>query len=901
MYCLRHFILIIGVVMIGLVSGCGKPEDTAAIDNGLITGAVESSAVDSVSQREPKAASPVDREKGVILTRLDVVLEPGATIGQVNAALESISARIVTSEPGSPFVTVEVARQSSVDDLSKLSQTLSEQPGIAVAFIGQEAATRNAPEYETDPVVTHLEAGNFFAAWNAYSNTLDCIVDPIKLVIVDKFGSLSSLPDGMSAKIDKELPKYNLIGNVLDDGKTHGWDVAAIAAADFSPSDNTGAMPFSDCIDLTLLSVSGLTQSQQLQAISQYLHSLNDIAVVNYSLGFKDRCDNGCDAASVADGSALADFKQITPSYQRAFLAMQWKKLTHDIWDKFLIVTAAGDETDTEMAQIYEALKVSQYNSPINYATDNDYIDSTQMLWGEATDPGATFVQTDEIFLNILKDQEEYLGVQDIPAADNVIIVGSSGSGLTSDLLSDISAYAQELPDLSGEYFISGSSYAAPQVAGLAVYLWAQDDTGLRDYTRQASSMQMTIDSILYSAYDDAAQGLFNQIDALAAVLTFDGDITTDGDTAAPVRKAILDFNSDGYFNQDDLTIFADSMQLPTADNPIPLLSSLTAYNRLNLNGAGGLFGLTDMTARFDLDPLGLPTGAPSKYGNLSYTIDNNSITLDENSLTDLDILCYYAYSPLYLGDEQTRSTLLPLSVCNTDANLGISDLFTNVSGGVGTMAHCSVSGGVCVGKTVNKTLTVEQTQLLSVSDGFTAESSWSDGTGTSKATASINFSSSVVIGAENGDLMTFNYSVSPTISANTDYPDNPNYSTITSRVESFAASRREVSFTLDVPATYTASVDMSMPSRPLGSRYGAVGQFMLFDHNIDEQLIYYTTDEQQGSQVYTGVLSPGDYRIYANCYAEIDLETVNKTTPAGESDSMSGSCVATLSIVPNN
>ena len=176
--------------------------------------------------------------------------------------------------------------------------------------------------------------------------------------------------------------------------------------------------------------------------------------------------------------------------------------------------------------------------------------------------------------------------------------------------------------------------------------------------------MQMTINSILYSAYDDAAKGLFNQIDALAAVLTFDGDITTDGDTAAPVRKAILDFNSDGYFNQDDVTIFADSMNLPTADNPIPLLSSLTAYNRFNLNGAGGLFGLTDVTARFDLDPLGLPTGDPSKYGGLSYTIDNTSITLDENSLTDLDILCYYAYSPLYLGDEATLTRLLPASLC---------------------------------------------------------------------------------------------------------------------------------------------------------------------------------------------------------------------------------------------
>ena len=49
----------------------------------------------------------------------------------------------------------------------------------------------------------------------------------------------------------------------------------------------------------------------------------------------------------------------------------------------------------------------------------------------------------------------------------------------------------------------------------------------------------------------------------------------------------------------------------------------------------------------------------PPTYTSVSQTIEGNSVSFDENSLTDLDILCYYAYSPLYTGDTDKRKDLL--------------------------------------------------------------------------------------------------------------------------------------------------------------------------------------------------------------------------------------------------
>jgi len=670
------FIFIILTTSFLLLSGCGNSQNkqvtTSEHSTGRLNGAAESIALNSIVSIKPQAAKSQDIQNGVILTRLDVVLDLNATVGEVNDALDKIGAKIVTSQPKSPIVTLELPRQANSTQLADIADQLAKLPGIVTAFTGKEAQTRAIPDFANanPPVdsqsIDFLQNSKFPAAWNAGGLLNECVADPVNLIIVDKFGSLSSMGAAMQARIAKEFPQYTLKGSVLDDGETHGWNVAAIAAAEFSASESTGAMPFSGCLNLTLLSVSGLTYAQQLVEIATYLSTLgSEPAILNYSLGFKDRCDTACTAASVADGSKLDEFKNITTSSERAWMALAWKLSTHNFWNQLVIVTAAGDEAGQELTQTYHALGIARYNSALSYVTDSDFIASTQTNWGTDTDPGAKFIQTDSTELAKLRNMENFLasvGV-DTTAAHNVIIVGQ-GEGSPSDSGVDVDIPAQKIPDLSGNSLISGSSFAAPQVSGLAAFMWALDGIGLRDAIDILNTSPV-IHAIVNSATIDTTTGE-HKLDALAALLSLDSDASSEP-PAATVRAAMLDFNDDGVFNQDDITLFANVANLSTAPDPFTQ-STEVAFNRLNLHGMGGLSGVL-ASGKFDLDVENSNYLGAAKYGTVPLKIGATTINLDENNLSNTEILCYYAYSPLYLGDQATLDNLLPVSVCSGKIN----------------------------------------------------------------------------------------------------------------------------------------------------------------------------------------------------------------------------------------
>ena len=685
------------IVFTLFLSGCGSSNPTGLIDDGRVQGATDANVVDQVISRAPLASSPDNIVDGVILTRLDVVLDPTATVGQVNAALEQIGAKIVTSQSGSPMVTVEVARQADASKLADIAAQLTQLPGIITAFTGKEAQTRAIPDFAnaSPPVdnqsIAFLQNSKFPAAWNAGGLLNDCLANPVNLIIVDKFGSLSSMGAAMRARIAKEFPQYTLKGSVLDDGEAHGWNVAAIAAAEFSTSDSTGAMPFSGCLNLTLLSVSGLTYSQQLTEIATFVRTLGSApAILNYSLGFKDRCDTGCTTATVADGSKLNEFKAITSSSERAWMALGWKLTTRNIWNQLVIVTAAGDEAGQELSRTYRALGIARYNSALSYVTDSDFIASTQTNWGADTDPGAKFIQTDSTELAKLRRMESFLasaGVDKTPAS-NVIMVGQ-GAGSPSDSGVSIDVSAQNLPDLSGKALVSGSSFAAPQVSGLAAYLWALDGIGLRDAVNVLATAPV-IHAIVNSAAIDASTG-DHQLDALAAALSLDSDAASEPPQAL-VRAAMLDFNDDGFFNQDDLTLFANVANLSTAPDAFTQ-STEVAFNRLNLHGMGGLSGVL-ASGKFDLDVENSNYLGAANYSTVNLKIGTDEIALDENNISNTQILCYYAYSPLYLGDEATRDKLLPPGVCGGTGNVKFISGFWSAS--VSASSDCDAVTTAC-------------------------------------------------------------------------------------------------------------------------------------------------------------------------------------------------------------
>jgi hypothetical protein len=78
----------------------------------------------------------------------------------------------------------------------------------------------------------------------------------------------------------------------------------------------------------------------------------------------------------------------------------------------------------------------------------------------------------------------------------------------------------------------------------------------------------------------------------------------------------------------------------------------------------------------------------PPTYTSVSQTIEDNSVSFNENSLTDLEILCYYAYSPLYTGDTDKRKDLLK-EKCGKEAPWELIFLQSEAEVSVGQCDEC--------------------------------------------------------------------------------------------------------------------------------------------------------------------------------------------------------------------
>ncbi len=168
-------------------------------------------------------------------------------------------------------------------------------------------------------------------------------------------------------------------------------------------------------------------------------------------------------------------------------------------------------------------------------------------------------------------------------------------------------------------------------MAGLAAYLW----------TIKPGLTPAQITEILVRTADSTDCGGTNPrplIDAYAAVLALDRNYPD-----MEVRRAILDLNEDRVFNETDVEKFL--AEFDTANGA-------KDYSRYDLNGDGQTGGTETRIFNLDMD-------FPPTYNTVTQAIEGNSVSFDENNLTDLNILCYYAYSRLYTGDTDKRRDLL--------------------------------------------------------------------------------------------------------------------------------------------------------------------------------------------------------------------------------------------------
>jgi Ca2+-binding RTX toxin-like protein len=118
---------------------------------------------------------------------------------------------------------------------------------------------------------------------------------------------------------------------------------------------------------------------------------------------------------------------------------------------------------------------------------------------------------------------------------------------------------------------------------------------------------------------------------------------------SAPVRLAILDRNGDRAFTQADLQTWVSG--LPAADPPA------RTWSRSDLNGDG--FSGGTRTAAFDLDRHGSTRAGAPLVNTVAQTIEGGSVPFDEHNVSDIQIVCFYAYSALYTGDPGQRKSVL--------------------------------------------------------------------------------------------------------------------------------------------------------------------------------------------------------------------------------------------------
>ena len=591
----------------------------------------------------------------MILDQIDVLFAANATVAQVNAALASVQGGILSMSKGTTFVTVAVPAQPTAAAIAQVAQTLRASAGVITAFPARVVISQVLP---TDPASfsdLQLIPTRFPAAWNMQRlATNNCESRKVPILIPDDF--LRPAPvthDGFSLEVPST--NFTLLSAGENGTEAHGYDVTTTLGAMFNSTSPTGANPFVQCLDITGVQTANLGMRAEIDRIVLDFPAGNPPFIMNLSSGFNADCDldpNANPPRCTADSIT----NDIASPMERAVYGLYWKQQTHSEWGNFLAAASAGNSADDLIAEFYAGTGEARFNSFLNVATNSDPLftfvaDTTK--WQSSAQPPLPDLTATPAEVSSLNAYIVANGLDKIAGEDNVLITGSTTQGVNfnsllsstfSDSGEDINAVGEHVNSFSG--LIDGTSFAAPQVAGLTSYLWL-----LSDDLRQNQPVQTTRQAILMNARPGAAG---NVVDAYATALSLDA-AALPNPANAPVRLALLDVNNDSKFDENDLTVFLSNLQDSFGNAVEP---NNPDYSRFDLNGDGFTGG--GRTEKFDLDRVGsVQYGTTNYSADVTQLIEGKTIHFNETAVNDLEILCYYAYSDLYTGDAAQRTRLM--------------------------------------------------------------------------------------------------------------------------------------------------------------------------------------------------------------------------------------------------
>jgi hypothetical protein len=652
----------------------------------LISGS-ESALVSAVLT--PKSDGPLaaqDVSGSFLLTRMLVLFQPTATVGQVNAAARVVGATAITSsDSGSLLVVLEVPRQPSVAAIQALAKTMRTQPGIALAWPGETAKPSVLPTAPGGSAVdisslSHLRANRFPQAWNArQAIESDCLPHSINVYVTDLFGPASIRP-GFFEQIDRGSFFTDPAGMSADnDG--HGYDVTSALAARFDTDLPTGADPFADCI---VIHASEFESADYLDSVRRALLAVAadgdprvilTSSVVSNNNGFcGPNIDQPCDAQTVAT-TPVDIFKLVIAL--RAATAGEWARLTRtrNLQDKMLVTQAAGNVDALPagfLAQNYLGFRSVSFSSAASLATHIGELQALltdPALWKSATQPSlpdVTFTAGEAALL--IQNDPDLAPAANIDGRNLLVVDSGSNHEALDEVTQSEFDYLGANVRAVGEGVVladrieNGTSFAAPEVAGLAAYLWNLS-SALRNAPPSA-----TVDLIKRTSRTTAQSPTVPVVDAYAAVLQLDNVPGCCGGSAfAPVRLGLVDVDGDGGFTGLDLQKFAAAYGL--ADPNTPTIPAARDFSRFDLNGEGFTGGV--ITTAFDLDVNGLDANGRAKINSADETVEGYAITFNEAALSDLQVLCFYAYSLLYQSDDGGQNDQLRTGLLGPDRCVG--------------------------------------------------------------------------------------------------------------------------------------------------------------------------------------------------------------------------------------
>jgi len=582
----------------------------------------------------------------IALNQLELTIEPAATVAQVNEALDETDARIVGSLPGLEFVLVEFPRTQTSTALRALADRLVDRSGIESAelldFPVSNALPDNVEPGSTDAlIVGHQLAVGASGVWAARSSLPGPGAAPL-ILIADFFGG-GPPNDAFDVEADPADFPFSTPAE-------HGYHVLGILSGRFGGEGTergrvTGLTSAPFRLSAVDLLGGGRNPNQRVhrahlqRALLDRVEAASGPVVVNTSLGF------ACSTPRSAE-------RRCSRAYAGRQAARWIRKVRfRELEERFVHVTTAGN---IDVSGFEEA----EFNSEFAGAR----------LLGDLS----------------------YRGVP-VPPLTNTVVVESFdyGEGFTPRCLfsgskrgGDIAAAGVDVVSMTGANAgagpRTGTSMAAPQVAGALWTLWA---------LQPETPPEGLIAALLRTARDplpaSGGEGCANEasapvLDARDTVLAADDAVALRGTGEpgqAPVRLAVLDVSGpstegcrhDCVFDEGDLSTLVDAFDAAEGE---------LDFGPLDLNGNGRTGG--DGTARMDLSVDNLPL-----FEEAVYTLAGGPVTLDEAAVRDIDVACFYAHSPLFTGDEQARDMFLANRCEPSGPAPGVSllDWMTDASG----------------------------------------------------------------------------------------------------------------------------------------------------------------------------------------------------------------------------